>query len=152
MLSYGYLMSDVGPATGHYVELQEAKLFSLIRMLLEMVEVDEAWYLETNSDVAAAVKSGVLTSGRSHYIVSGYFENRLPRPVMVDEQWYLAEYPDVAEAIRSGSVSSAGAHFERSGFLEGRLPRESWSLVRDAVPTENVAARMSARASELVSV
>ena len=150
MLSYGYLMSDVGPATGHYVELQEAKLFGLIRVLLEMVEVDEAWYLKINQDVAEAVESGALTSGRSHYIVSGYFENRLPRPVTVDEQWYLAEYPDVAEAIRTGSVSSASAHFEGSGFVEGRLPQEGWSLLREAVPAESGAVRMPVRESELV--
>ncbi|MDE2238481.1 MAG: hypothetical protein KGJ73_00955 [Rhodospirillales bacterium] len=124
-------MSDVGPASGHYVELQEAKLFALIRMLLESVEVDEAWYLKTNADVAAAVKSGELKSARAHYIIAGYFENRLPRPVAVDETWYLTEYPDVADAIRGGTVVSASAHFETSGFVEGRLPRSGWSLLRD---------------------
>ena len=131
MYSYSYLMSDAGPSSGHYVELQEAKLFSLIRQLLGVVEVDEAWYLETNPDVAAEVKSGGLKSGREHYITAGYFENRLPRPVEVDEDWYLAEYPDVAEAIRGGVLPSAAVHFKRSGFLEGRLPHAGWSLLRD---------------------
>ncbi|MDE2319541.1 MAG: hypothetical protein KGK02_07575 [Rhodospirillales bacterium] len=124
-------MSDVGPASGHYVELQEAKLFALIRVLLESVEVDEAWYLKTNPDVAAAVQIGNLESAKAHYIISGYFENRLPRPVTVDEAWYLMEYPDVAEGIRSGTVVSASAHFESSGFVEGRLPQSGWSLLRD---------------------
>ncbi len=132
MLAYGYLMSDVGPTPGHYVELQEAKLFALIRGLLESVEVDEAWYLKTNPDVAVAVEAGELNSARAHYIISGYFENRLPRPVVVDETWYLTEYPDVAEAIRGGMVASASAHFESSGFVEGRLPAPGWSLLRDA--------------------
>ncbi len=146
MLSYSHLMSDAGPGTGHYVELQEAKLFSLIRALLETVEVDEAWYLDTNPDVAAAVKSGALESGKSHYIVSGYFENRLPRPVAVDEAWYLAEYPDVAEAIRAGTVVSASVHFAGPGFLEGRLPRAGWSLLRD---NASAPAQAAARQSEL---
>ncbi len=131
MYSYSYLMSDAGPSSGHYVELQEAKLLTLIRLLLGTVDVNEAWYLRTNPDVEAVVRSGGLKSGRDHYISAGYFENRLPRPVAVDEDWYLAEYPDVAEAIRSGGVSSAAAHFERSGFLEGRLPCAGWSLLRD---------------------
>ena len=131
MLAYGYLMSDVGPVAGHYVELQEAKLFNLIRTLLEAVEIDEAWYLNVYPDVADAVKTGDLKSARAHYMLAGYFENRLPRPVVVDEAWYLAEYPDVAEAIRTGMVASASAHFEGYGFVEGRLPRSGWSLLRD---------------------
>lgn len=146
MFSYSYLMSDAGSGTGHYVELQEAKLFSLIRMLLEAVEVNESWYLKTNPDVARAVEAGAIESGRSHYIHSGYFENRLPRPVDVDETWYIAEYPDVADAIRAGAVSSASAHFERSGFQEGRLPRQGWSLVRDHA---GGSARASVRQSEM---
>ena len=141
MLTYGYLMSDVGPASGHYVELQETKLFGLIRFLLESVEVDEAWYLKTNQDVEAAVQAGDLKSGRAHYIISGYFENRLPRPVVVDEAWYLAEYPDVADAIRNGTVASATAHFESSGFVEGRLPQPGWSLLRDAAGEAKPSAR-----------
>ena len=113
----------------------------LIRVLLESVEVDEAWYLNVNEDVAAAVRAGELSSGRAHYIGSGYFENRLPRPVVVDEAWYLSEYPDVADAIRSGTVASAGAHFEKSGFIEGRLPRQGWSLLCDAGRDAKLSAR-----------
>ncbi|MGE4480372.1 hypothetical protein [Acidocella sp.] len=124
-------MSDIGPGAGHYVELQEDKLLHLIRLLLQSAEIDEAWYLLTNPDVAEAVRSGELASARAHYITAGYFENRLPRPVTVDESWYLSEYPDVAEAIRNGTVSSASAHFEHSGFMEGRSPREGWSVLHD---------------------
>ncbi|WP_298216093.1 hypothetical protein [Acidocella sp.] len=129
MRSYSYLMSDADGGGGHYVELQESKLFYLIRLLLEHVDVDETWYLKQNSDVADAVKSGALKSAKHHYIVAGYFENRLPRPVEVDEAWYLAEYPDVAAAIKSGAARSARDHFMGPGFLEGRLPRKDWSLL-----------------------
>lgn len=136
MLSYSYLLGDAGSAGGHYVELQEAKLLSLLRELLSRVEVDEAWYLKTNQDVADAVKSGAVASARMHYVTAGYFENRLPRPVKVDEAWYLAEYPDVANAIRVGTMPSAIAHFMGPGFLEGRLPHAGWSLLRDQNPTD----------------
>ncbi len=144
MLAYGYLMSGLGPASGHYVELQEAKLFRLIRVILDSVEVDEAWYLATYPDVAAAVKAGELKTAKAHYVVAGYFENRLPRPVTVDETWYLTEYPDVAEAVRGGAVASASAHFEMADFVEGRLPKPGWSLLRDA-PTSG--SRMPARSA-----
>ncbi len=146
MRSYAYLMADTGSAGGHYVELREEKLFALIRSLLEAVEVDEAWYLATNEDVAQAVKAGGLASGKAHYVAAGYFENRLPRPVLVDEAWYLAEYPDVADAISSGAIPSATVHFMRSGFVEGRLPHKGWSVLRDGASAAVV--RLPARVAE----
>ena len=133
MIAFGYLMSDAGPASGHYVELQEAKLFSMLRTFLQFVDVNEAWYLKTNPDVADAVQAGELDSAKAHYIAAGYFENRLPRPVKVDEAWYLMEYPDVAEAIGVGTVDSASLHFMKFGFVEGRLPQPGWSLLCDPV-------------------
>jgi len=114
---------------GHYVELLEVKFLELIRCLLVQVEVDEAWYLASYRDVADAVRDGSLKSAKSHYVIAGYFENRLPRPFEVDEAWYLAEYPDVAEAIKMGAFNSATHHFMRDGFKEGRLPQEGWSLL-----------------------
>lgn len=132
MLSYSFLMSDGGPHTGHYVELQEAKLMELIRLLLLQVDMDEDWYLRANPDVADAIKAGTLRSAREHYVVAGYFENRLPRPVEVDADWYVAQYSDVADAIKSGAILSARQHFERSGYLQGRLPSPGWSLLSDA--------------------
>ena len=148
MRSYSYLMADSGSEIGHYVELREEKLFGLIRAVLEMVEVDEAWYLAANADVAEAVTAGRLASGRAHYIAAGYFENRLPRPVLVDEAWYLAEYPDVAEAIANGAIASATSHFHHSGFLEGRLPHKGWSVLRDgpSAAVVRLPARMAERA------
>lgn len=129
MRSYNYLISDAGAAGGHYVELPETKLMELLRLVLARVEVDEAWYLASYADVAAAVKSGELASAREHYIRAGYFENRLPRQIEVDEGWYRAEYPDVQAAIRAGAFSNGQQHFESSGFREGRLPRAGWSLL-----------------------
>ena len=132
MRSYNYLISDAGPAGGHYVELLEARLIDLLQALLARVDVDENWYLAAYADVAGAVKRGELKSGREHYIRSGYFENRLPGPIRVDEGWYLNEYPDVSGAIKSGAFKNGQQHFERNGFKEGRLPALGWSLLGQA--------------------
>jgi hypothetical protein len=124
-------MSDQGGQSGHYVELLESKLKELLQLVLEQAEVDENWYLAENSDVEAAVLRGDLSSARDHYITSGYYENRLPRPVVVDEAWYLAQYPDVAEALKFGAFMNAQQHFNVNGFKEGRLPYAGWSLLGD---------------------
>jgi hypothetical protein len=39
---------------------------------------DEAYYLEANPDVAAAVRAGVFTTGHQHYLMHGKAEGRLP--------------------------------------------------------------------------
>ena len=43
-------------------------------------KVDEAWYLETNPDVAEAVKSGRFKSAYDHFMKNGYREGRKPNP------------------------------------------------------------------------
>jgi hypothetical protein len=96
---------------------------------LNFVDVDEAWYLETNPDVAQAVKSGDLTSARAHYMLAGFYEDRWPYRIVVDEPWYEGEYADVKMAIARGSVQSCQDHFNRYGFIEGRLPSMGWSLL-----------------------
>jgi hypothetical protein len=93
--------------------------------------MDEAWYLKVNDDVAREVKAGTLGSAREHYVLAGYFEDRLPRPVSVDEDWYVRAYPDVADAIAAGKFYTAKQHFEVDGFKEGRLPHAGWSLMAD---------------------
>jgi hypothetical protein len=134
MRAYSYLMNASDGDTGHYVELQEMKFLELLKCLLSRVEVDEAWYRASNQDVDQAIRAGQLESGRHHYIIAGYFENRFPRPIVVDEPWYLAEYPDVAGAIETGAFASASEHFARDGFKEGRLPSRDWSLLGSAKP------------------
>ena len=52
----------------------------------------------------------------------GYFEGRLPFPIVVDERWYLEQNPDVATSIHDGVVASAQEHFDQDGYREGRLP------------------------------
>jgi hypothetical protein len=89
---------------------------------------DERFYLETYSDIAAAVRSKKFKNGFDHYVETGYFENRLPRKLIVDERYYLQENADVADAIKKGRVKSAQDHFNHSGFIEGRIPYKDFSL------------------------
>jgi hypothetical protein len=94
----------------------------ILRTMIRGVEVDEAWYARTYEDIGSAVKEGVIRSAKQHFVDDGYFEGRLPFPMMVDERWYLSENPDVAESIRKGVVDSAQDHFNKDGYREGRLP------------------------------
>ncbi len=95
---------------------------TLLRQLIQGIEVDEAWYARAYEDIGEAVQKGNVPSARRHFVHDGYFEGRLPFPIEVDEAWYLKQNPDVADSIRNGSVSSAQEHFERDGYREGRLP------------------------------
>ena len=114
---------------GHHVEVSENQLRALLTLLLNHVEVDEAWYRSTNEDVDQAIAAGHFKSAKEHYVIAGYFEDRMPRPISVDEAWYFETYPDVAQAIRAGAFASAQEHFAAAGFREGRVPRPDWSLL-----------------------
>ena len=95
----------------------------LIAAILNAIDVDEAWYLERNREIARGVRDGVVKSGKDHFIHNGYFEGRMPFPIAVDEAWYLAQNPEVAEAIGAGRIESGQRHFEEHGYKEGRRPR-----------------------------
>jgi hypothetical protein len=104
------------------VNVSYENFVDILRMMIRGVEVDEAWYASTYEDIGNAVRDGVLRSAKRHFVDDGYFEGRLPFPILVDERWYLAENPDVAESIRKGLVDSAQDHFSKDGYREGRLP------------------------------
>ncbi len=84
--------------------VSEDLMLSLVRAMLETIEVDEDWYLERYPDVRADVQAGRLKNAREHFIRHGYFEQRLPRRLDFDEAWYLAQNGDVAEAVAKGSL------------------------------------------------
>jgi hypothetical protein len=95
----------------------------MIRTLLQAVEVNEVWYLTQYPDVAEAIRNGLALSAQEHFISNGYFEGRMPFPIMVDEAWYLEQNPGVAGHIASGELLSAQQHFNDNGYREGRKPR-----------------------------
>lgn len=80
---------------------------------------DEAYYLNQNPDVLAAVQSGALSSGFQHFSANGLLERRAPS-LFFDEDLYLLANPDVKAAVDSGALSSGLQHFFQSGFNEGR--------------------------------
>ncbi len=100
------------------------EIVRMIQALLVGVEVDEAWYLEQNEDVAEGIGVGKIISAKQHFLDHGYFEGRTPFRMEVDEAWYLARNTDVADHVRLGTYESGQAHFEAAGYREGRMPRE----------------------------
>jgi hypothetical protein len=104
------------------VNLSYENFVAILRTMIRGIEVDQAWYAKAYEDIGGAVKDGVVRSAQQHFVDDGYFEGRLPFPIVVDERWYLSENPDVAESIRKGIVESAQEHFDMNGYREGRLP------------------------------
>ncbi len=94
----------------------------ILRTLIGGIEVNDAWYLKTYADIASAVSEGHVGSAKQHFVDDGYFEGRLPFPIVVDERWYLEQNPDVATSINDGVVANAQEHFDQDGYREGRLP------------------------------
>jgi hypothetical protein len=111
-----------------YVAVEQFLFFDLMTRRLAEVPVDESWYLATYPDVKDAIASGAVRSAAHHYARFGYFEHRMPRPIVVDEAWYLRAHPDVKDAIDKGVYSSGQQHYETAGLREGRLPFPGFSL------------------------
>jgi hypothetical protein len=111
-----------------YLAVDRYFLQFCLRGMIERITLDEAWYLRTYPDVAAAIRTKDVASAREHYLLYGYFENRLPYPIKIDERWYIEQYPDIAEAVKREQYRSAQAHFEEVGFSEGRLPYPNFAL------------------------
>jgi hypothetical protein len=113
------IASDKGKLT---VSARYEDFLAMVRAMLAVIDVDEAWYLEQYPDVVAGIAKGTVSSARDHFMHNGYFEGRLPFPIAVDERWYLTENPEVAEYIRAGRLTSGQQHFDQDGYREGRLP------------------------------
>lgn len=82
---------------------------------------DEAAYLAQNPDVAAAIQSGWLADGLTHYQSWGTAEGRNPN-VLFNEQWYLANNADVANAVQTAQLASGYQHYMQWGWAEARDP------------------------------
>ncbi len=83
---------------------------------------DEALYLAQNSDVAAAVASGLVASGELHFSLYGAAEGRDP-DALFDAAWYLEQNADIAAAVAAGTTT-AWAHYQAYGWAEGRDPSQ----------------------------
>ncbi len=80
---------------------------------------DEAYYLRTNRDVAAAVAAGVTTA-EQHFLKFGAAEKRNPNAYF-NADFYIAKYSDVATAVSSKKMT-AYDHFVNFGIKESRDP------------------------------
>ncbi|MEM6501616.1 MAG: hypothetical protein AAF685_07245 [Cyanobacteria bacterium P01_C01_bin.89] len=85
---------------------------------------DEAFYLQSYPDVAAAVAAGQIPSGLAHFLGSGLQEGRTLISRFYrrgdGEARYLAANPDVAAVVASGGLASGLQHFLGVGESEGR--------------------------------
>ena len=115
-------------AKTHYVAVEKNYWIEFFGLRIANVDIDEAWYLHHNPDVAQAIRDKVVDSAQQHYCQSGYFEHRMPYEIIVDANWYLEQYTDVREAIENQVFTSAQAHFELIGFREGRHPFPNFAL------------------------
>ena len=61
------------------LNIPATEISGLVSQLLRHVDVDEAWYVAMNADIAAALEAGLLPSAAEHWRGQGYFENRAPR-------------------------------------------------------------------------
>ncbi|MDR3533903.1 MAG: hypothetical protein P4L90_25485 [Rhodopila sp.] len=104
------------------VDMTYEDVQKMIQVLLSAIEVDEAFYLMRNPDVADGIRKGTIRSAREHFVDHGYFEGRLPYRIEVDETWYLERHSDVAENVRSGEYATGQDHFDGPGYPEGREP------------------------------
>lgn len=104
------------------VDMTYEGLQQVIRTLLSAIDVDEAFYLRHNPDVADGIRIGNIRSGREHFVDHGYFEGRQPYPIQVDETWYQQTHADLADTLRSGTYATGQDHFDGPGYSEGRMP------------------------------
>ena len=99
-----------------------ARLFRhLMALAIAQGSFDERWYLETYPDVERGITEDVIPSAWSHYVNTGYYENRSPGPCFVDQKWYETYYPDIGEAVRAGMICDSAEHFWNDGYFEGRI-------------------------------
>lgn len=79
----------------------------------------ESGYLSENPDVAAAVASGLYSSGLAHWLLTGRAEGRVTSQSF-DEAFYLASNPDVAAAVAQGTYKTGFDHFMKVGQTDHR--------------------------------
>jgi radical SAM protein with 4Fe4S-binding SPASM domain len=110
-----------------------ACLLQQVPLLRVFWSFDEAHYLASYPDVAAAIDAGAVRSGHDHFVRYGVRENRHHRLRLslpwfrifhkFDEAYYLASNPDVIAAIHASKFRNGRNHFDTHGMYEGRHHR-----------------------------
>lgn len=81
---------------------------------------DEAFYLDTNGDVAAVAQSLGPAFARAHYVNHGFQERRLP--MRLDPVWYASQYPLAAFEVAQGDYAEFADHYMAIGKARGYRP------------------------------
>lgn len=81
---------------------------------------NEAYYLATNSDVAANTGAGkTWITGFEHFAATGQGEGRSPNPYFSDAI-YRRVNADIGAAVTAGNWRSGFSHYTKAGQFEGR--------------------------------
>ena len=80
---------------------------------------DEAFYLETNADVAAVGQTQGPGFARAHYAQHGFQEQRLP--MRLDPVWYASQYPLAGFEVAQGDYAGFAHHYMSVGKARGYL-------------------------------
>lgn len=129
--SYAALLNErevIPPGTEPYFGVRNYVFQDFMRDRLEKIPFDPPWYLLAYPDVAEAITNGQVADAQTHFVMFGYYEHRMPRPIEVDADWYCKAYPDVEKAVQRGHFASPQDHFNQYGYREGRLPHAQFSL------------------------
>ncbi len=70
---------DISTVRGELrVNVSYEDFVKILRTVIAGIEVNEAWYLRTYEDIAAAIRQGIVHSAKQHFVDDGYFEGCLP--------------------------------------------------------------------------
>jgi hypothetical protein len=78
---------------------------------------DEAFYLDSQGDIGAAVRAGNLPSGLHHYVEHGFAEERAG--FLIDRFHYATRYPLAAAEVAQGEYSDFAHHYVEIGHRRG---------------------------------
>jgi hypothetical protein len=81
---------------------------------------DEEYYQRAHRDVRESVQFNGLPSGLTHYVATGYDEER--NAIEIDEEWYFRTYLMAAIEVGQGDYLDAAHHYAAIGAARGYHP------------------------------
>ncbi|MAI13249.1 MAG: hypothetical protein CMM15_04455 [Rhodospirillaceae bacterium] len=85
------------------------------------LEFDNLFYLDSNADVASAIRSDDFESALNHFMLFGGLELRAPNSIF-DPVYYVRKNPVVQEATLAGHFRNIFEHYQLFGERENRAP------------------------------
>lgn len=129
--TYAFLINRklaIPTPSADYIAVNQHFFYSLMKGFIDLIDVDNDWYVAHYPDVKEAIDLESVPGAREHYCRFGYYEHRLPYEIKVDEAWYTETYKDIGGAIARQDFASGQDHFESVGYREGRLPYPNFRL------------------------